>query len=229
MMTRAAMQAFRAKYRAGISKMYSGYFHMLSVAIAGLFVICYSLTFVTDVTASQLLVIPATLLFVNFAEYASHRWLGHEKTRVLKLFYQRHTGDHHSFFLDTDMGYESPFDWRVVLFPLYLIFLFTMGIALPGGLVLGWIFNPNVGALFAASTIAGYLLYEVCHFSYHVPPGSRAEAMFQSVPGWWRLRHLHALHHKRERMQEANFNITFPVFDIALGTLYWERPETNGG
>ena len=42
------------------------------------------------------------------------------------------------------------------------------------------------------------------------------------ILGWRALRHLHALHHKRDKMAEANFNITLPIFDVILGTLYWQ-------
>jgi sterol desaturase/sphingolipid hydroxylase (fatty acid hydroxylase superfamily) len=30
------------------------------------------------------------------------------------------------------------------------------------------------------------------------------------------------LHHKRDKMAEANFNITLPIFDFFLGTLFWQ-------
>jgi sterol desaturase/sphingolipid hydroxylase (fatty acid hydroxylase superfamily) len=35
------------------------------------------------------------------------------------------------------------------------------------------------------------------------------------------LRQLHVLHHKRDKMTEANFNITLPIFDLLLGSLFW--------
>ena len=38
------------------------------------------------------------------------------------------------------------------------------------------------------------------------------------------MRRLHELHHRRELMQERNFNIVFPLMDYLFGTLYWE-PE----
>jgi len=36
------------------------------------------------------------------------------------------------------------------------------------------------------------------------------------------MRHTHVLHHKRDKMAEANFYITLPIFDLLLGTLYWQ-------
>jgi hypothetical protein len=40
------------------------------------------------------------------------------------------------------------------------------------------------------------------------------------------MRRLHELHHRRELMQERNFNIVFPLTDYLFGTLYWEPEPT---
>ncbi|WP_281648182.1 sterol desaturase family protein [Parendozoicomonas sp. Alg238-R29] len=221
-MNEAAMEAFRAKYRAEIKPGYSGWLHMLSVASVGLAVIIYSLGQVVDASLMAWLTFPITMLVVNFAEYYAHRWLGHRKTKVGGLFYKRHTGDHHTFFLERAMDYQSLRDWRVVLFPVYLIFAFIFGLILPGGYLLQMLVSDNVAYIYAAAGISGYLFYEVMHFSYHIPRGDWAEKIFLCIPGWKQMRHTHVLHHKRELMTAANFNITLPVFDILLGTLYWE-------
>lgn len=216
-------QAFRNRYRAGISRWYSGWLHLLVVAFTGITVITYSLLQTQTISGIEFLVIPLTLLLVNFAEYAAHRWLGHRKTRLGRLFYSRHTGDHHSFFVESAMPFESIRDWRVVLFPAWLIYVFLLGLLLPGGWLLLQLWSANAAWLFVASGIAGYLFYEVMHFSYHLPAGSFVER----TPVWWRLQRLHQLHHERERMTDSNFNITIPVFDWLLGTLYWREPETG--
>ena len=216
-------QAFRNRYRAGISRWYSGWLHLLVVAFTGITVITCSLLQTQTISGIEWLVIPLTLLLVNFAEYAAHRWLGHRKTRLGRLFYSRHTGDHHSFFVESAMPFESTRDWRVVLFPAWLIYVFLLGLMLPGGWILLQLWSANAAWLFVASGIAGYLFYEVMHFSYHLPAGSFVER----TPVWWRLQRLHQLHHERERMTDSNFNITIPVFDWLLGTLYWREPETG--
>lgn len=230
MMSKAAMVKFRDHYRQGISPSYNGWVHMLSVLLVGLAVIVYSLSQLEAVSFSQGLVFPFTLLVVNFAEYYAHRWLGHRKTRYGKLFYSRHSGDHHSFFLEHSMAYQGIRDWRVVLFPVYLIFAFLVGLILPIGYVLSEYFSFNAAYVFAAAGISGYLFYEVMHFSYHIPNGHWAQKLFLIIPGWSRLRHLHVLHHKRDKMTEANFNITLPIFDMLFATLYWQKmnkPEMN--
>jgi hypothetical protein len=221
-MTLEAMAKFRANYRHDIKASYNGWLHMLSVLAVGLAVIIFSFSQLASVSVFEILVFPMTLLVVNFAEYYAHRWLGHRKTRYGKLFYSRHTGDHHSFFLEHAMDYQGIRDWRVVLFPVYLIFAFLFGLILPGAYVLTEFVSLNAAYLYAAGGISGYLLYEVMHFSYHIPRGHWAEKIFLVIPGWKALRHLHVLHHKREKMGEANFNITLPVFDLLLGTLFWQ-------
>lgn len=220
--TTDTMNNFRRSYRANISSNYNGWIHMLSVLLVGLCVIGYALSQLRDVSAQEWLVFPLTMLLVNFAEYYAHRWLGHKKTRYGKLFYQRHTGDHHSFFLDRAMAFESVRDWRVVLFPVYLIFAFIIGLVLPIGYFLYHFASPNCAYLYSAAGISGYLFYEIMHFSYHIPKESKTAKVFGLIPGWKYLRHTHVLHHKRDTMSEANFNITLPIFDLALGTLYWE-------
>jgi hypothetical protein len=222
MMTLVAMTKFRQQYRAGIVKSYRGWIHMLSVLAVGLGTIIYALSQLQSAAWVEWMVFPLTMLMVNFAEYYAHRWLGHKKTKYGKLFYSRHTGDHHSFFLEHSMNYETVQDWRVVLFPLYLIFAFLFGLILPVGFVLSEVVSMNVAYIYAAAGISGYLFYEVMHFSYHIPRGHWAEKLFLVIPGWTALRHLHVLHHKRDKMGEANFNITLPIFDFLLGSLFWQ-------
>jgi hypothetical protein len=221
-MTLAAMTKFRQQYRASIATSYSGWVHMITVLAVGLGVIIYAVLQLQSVSLLEWLVFPLTMLVVNFAEYCAHRWLGHKKTQYGKLFYSRHTGDHHSFFLDHSMNYQAVRDWRVVLFPVYLIFAFLFGLILPTAYVLSELFSMNAAYIYGAAGITGYLFYEVMHFSYHIPHGHWAEKMFLVIPGWTALRHLHVLHHKREKMAEINFNITLPIFDVLLGTLFWQ-------
>jgi len=214
--TLAHMHKFREKYRANIGKYYSGWLHMLFVLSVAISVISYAILHTEQVTWPQWLVFPLTMLVVNFAEYFAHRWLGHKKTKYGKLFYQRHSGDHHTFFLPAAMPYESSRDWRVVLFPGYLIIAFLVGLVLPIGWLLMHVSSDNVAYIFSGAAISGYLFYEVMHFSYHLPDGSFVE----KIPGWKQLRQLHVQHHKRDLMTHKNFNITLPLFDILLRSFH---------
>lgn len=196
---------------------------MLFVLSVGVFVIVYSITQVQDASWGEWLVLPVTMLGVNFSEYFAHRWLGHKKTKYGKLFYQRHSGDHHTFFLQDDMPYESSRDWRVVLFPGYLIIAFLLGLVIPVGWLLLHLDLTNSAYMYAIGAIGGYLFYEVMHFSYHLPEGSFVER----TPIWRELRQLHVEHHKRDLMTEKNFNITIPIFDWILGTYHLPKDWRN--
>lgn len=210
-----AMERFRKQYRGSIGSGYNGHLHMWSVVFIGGMVITYSLIQLGPVLVSEYWTIAITLVLVNFAEYASHRWLGHKKTVVAKLFYSRHTGDHHSFFEHGHMAYVFVRDWRVVLFPVYLIVAFVIGLVLPLGFFLNEMFSANVAYLYAATAIGGYLFYEVMHFSYHLPKGS----VIERIPVWKTLRKMHEIHHQRDLMTQCNFNITIPLFDLVFGSL----------
>ncbi|WP_374354759.1 SRPBCC family protein, partial [Chitinimonas sp.] len=210
---------FRERYRANVSPRYQPWLH-------GGFVLSYGLACIAllwrhidlaSLHAVELLALPAALVLANLGEYLVHQRLGHHKTRLGKLFYQRHTGDHHSFFSETAMVPQSPLDWRVILFPPWLIVLVSLIIVLPAWLALRQ-FNANIAALFAGMLMASYLLYEFVHACEHLPEGH----LFTRLPGIPQMRCLHALHHRHGLMRDHNLNIVFPLMDWFFGTLYRE-------
>ncbi|MCV6595949.1 MAG: hypothetical protein OIF40_02525 [Mangrovicoccus sp.] len=152
-----------------------------------------------------------------------HRWAGHKKTKLMKFVHQRHTGDHHTFYDEAHTEYEMLKDWRVVLFSLQLILSAVVFIFAPAGMIAYLILGKDAGLVAAATVMGSYLAYEIFHFSYHLKEGSPLERMFRLVPGWRAVRHLPILHHNRDVMHDVNFNVTLPIFDVLLGTLYW-RP-----
>lgn len=220
-----AREKFRAKYRANVSPYYSGFIHVFMVLLGGGSIMYFSLSNIVDFQWTQLWIVAVALLAYNYGEWASHRWWGHEKTKLFKLFYQRHTGDHHTFFVEHDMEYQMVLDWRVVIFPIYLLIVFSVLVTLPGWLLLNFFFNSNIAFLFAAANSFCYLAYEVLHFSYHLPKGSVLERIFCLIPGWKYLRLFHTVHHNRELMAEGNFNITLPLADWLFGTLYFSSED----
>ncbi|QNM97675.1 sterol desaturase/SRPBCC family protein [Chitinimonas koreensis] len=209
---------FRARYRAGVSRRYNPWLH-------GGFVLAYGLACIAwlwsqagaPLRGSDLLALPAALVLANLGEYLVHARLGHRKTRLGKLFYQRHTGDHHSFFAEDAMPPESPFDWRVILFPPWLIVLVSLAVVLPAWMALRR-FDANFAALFAGMLMASYLLYEFVHACEHLPEGHP----LARLPGIPQMRRLHALHHRHGLMRDHNLNIVFPLMDWLFGTLYRE-------
>jgi hypothetical protein len=214
---RQTTQAFRNRYRAAIHPRYNPWLHGAFVLLFGLLAIGGFWSTVHQVQPLEWLAVPLTLLFFNFGVYVVHRHLGHHKKSFARMFYARHAGDHHSFFAPGHMTYDSARDWRVILFPAWLIVLHTVVITLPLWWLMGR-FDSNVAGLSAGCLVLGYLTYEVFHACEHLP----ASNPVTRLPWIRQMRRLHELHHRRELMQERNFNIVFPLMDYLFGTLYWE-------
>jgi hypothetical protein len=218
---RQTTEAFRSRYRADIHPLYNPWLHGAFVLLFGVLAIGVFWSTVHQVQPLEWLALPLTLLFFNFGVYMVHRHLGHHKKSFARMFYARHAGDHHSFFAPGHMTYDSARDWRVILFPAWLIVLHTLVITLP----VWWLlvqFDANVAGLFGGCLVLGYLAYEVFHACEHLPP----ENPVTRLPWIRQMRRLHELHHRRELMQERNFNIVFPLMDYLFGTLYWEPEPT---
>lgn len=211
-------EAFRERYRAGISPRYSGPLHAIWVASVGLAAIVFASSQLDQVAALEWLVLLFTLLLGNIGEYSIHKKLGHHKWPPAALFYQRHTGDHHSFFTERNMLWTTSRDWRVVLFPGWLILVVIAFVGLPGYFTLGALVSANAGALWLTGIVGTYLLYELVHFSDHLPDG---HWLHRLVPGLSTMATLHRIHHDRSRMTAVNFNLTFPLTDYVMGTLQW--------
>jgi sterol desaturase/sphingolipid hydroxylase (fatty acid hydroxylase superfamily) len=204
---------FRATYRAGIGRMYSGWTHFAFTSLGALGVAGALLAGLRALTWREALTLPATFLFANLVEYLAHRGPMHHRRTPLGLLFQRHTLEHHHFFTHEQMACESPRDFRIMLFPPALLVAVVAGVALPGAWGLAQLFGPNVGRLFGATAVLYYLTYEWLHFAYHLPP----RGLGSLGPIRWLRRH-HAAHHDPHLMQTSHFNITFPIFDTLFGT-----------
>jgi hypothetical protein len=218
---RQTTEGFRSRYRANIHPRYNPWLHGVFVLLFGVLAISLFWSTVHQVLPLEWLAVPVTLLFFNLGVYLVHRHLGHHKKSFARMFYARHAGDHHSFFAPGHMTFDSARDWRVILFPAWLIVLHTCAVSLP----LWWLLkqlDANVAGLVGGCLVLGYLTYEVFHACEHLPPHNP----LTRLPWIRQMRRLHALHHRREMMQERNFNIVFPLMDYLFGTLYWE-PEPD--
>ena len=215
--TPAATDAFRARYqREVLPPHYSALRHIGLVIVVGLGGIAVSLWLAAPHWRwTDLWIVPATVLIANTVEYFAHRGPMHHRRRGLHALHLRHTGRHHHYFTEQAMHFESLRDFHAVLFPPVLL-LFFGGIAAGLGGVAALFLPRSVAALFVATALAYYLLYEVLHFLYHVPPAWRAGRL----PGVRTLARLHRLHHDPRRMQQVNFNLTLPLWDWLAGTLY---------
>ncbi len=91
-------ETFRARYRANVAPHYNPWLHAGFVFGYGIASILLAWSSTHRITPLQWLTVPATLVFFNLCIYLVHRHLGHHKHALSRLFYARHTGDHHSFF-----------------------------------------------------------------------------------------------------------------------------------
>ena len=217
MATDPSVGDFRRAYRRDeIGERYSGWRHFAFTSTVSLAVILICLVQLESVRAAEWLTVPAVFLYANLVEYLGHRGPMHHPVRGLGLLYKRHTKQHHRFFTDRAMAFDTSRDFKAVLFPPVMILFFLGGFGLPMWLLLYWLASANVAWLAVATGMAYYLNYEWLHFAYHCDPDSRVGRM----PGLAALRRLHLRHHDPRLMARHNFNITYPVADWLFGTLY---------
>ena len=205
--------AFRAEYRAAVPRWYLGAAHFAATSLGSLAAIALCLRGVHAARPLEWLTVPLTFLFANFVEYRGHKGPMHRPLPLLGLVFQRHTLQHHRFFTSDAMECEGPRDFRIMLFPVLLIFFFLGLHLVPLAFVLSWAFGPNVWRLCVATGIGYFLTYEWLHFAYHVPGADR-------VPILRALRRHHLAHHDPAKMGRWNFNITFPICDAIFGTTW---------
>ncbi|MBF3483514.1 SRPBCC family protein [Burkholderia pseudomallei] len=208
---------FRARYRASVHPRYNAWLHGGFVLAYGCAAIAFFLKDVARVSAVQWASVPAAFLLFNWLEFTVHRHVGHVKRRFGAMFYRRHTGDHHSFFANEQIAYREARDWRVILFPAWLIVVFSLGLfALHA--VLGR-FDANVAGLFASTMLGGYLLYECVHACEHLPDAHP----LAKWPWIRQMRVLHRVHHRDALMRSCNFDVIWPLMDWLHGTLRWSE------
>ncbi len=211
------IRRYREEYRnARVPGYYSGVFHLAFTSTASIAVIVFCISQIHDVRGLEWLTIPLTFIYANLAEYLGHRGPMHHPVGFLREIYERHTLQHHRFFTDEAMQFDSTRDFHAVLFPPVLMVFFVTAFALPVWALLVWLFSANVAYLFVATAIAYFLNYELLHFAYHTAPDS----WVARLPGMAVLRRLHTRHHDPALMQRHNFNITYPICDALFGTLY---------
>ena len=212
-------QEFRNQYRKTyLNRFYRGWVHLIFTLSFSIAIINWAVWQLLDVQTWQYLTIPIVFLYANFVEYFAHKGPMHNPKKWLKLIYKRHATQHHIFFTNKHMQFDSSQDFKAVLFPpLFIVFFFGF-FAVPVGLLSGWLFSDNVQFLFIATAISYFAIYEILHTLYHVDKNS----WVYRIPFLTRMRRLHENHHDVKLMKHYNFNITFPIGDKIFGTYYRE-------
>jgi hypothetical protein len=156
----------------------------------------------------------ATLVFLNFGEYASHRWSMHVLRRPYPV-YHRHVIEHHAFFTAQEMEVDTIADLRWVLFPPWALPLLVLSVS-PFFLVL-WAVAPAGWAwIYLMSVVLYYGIYEVLHALAHLP----AQHPLAGSRFVQRVTHHHRVHHDPALMSHWNFNFALPLFDWVFDTTY---------
>src|SRR5689334_18784116 len=105
------VQAFRADYRERrIGPRYRGWAHFAFTSAGSLAVIGFAASRVHGVRWLEWLVLPLGFLLANAAVYFGHRGPMHRPRRGLGALYRRHTLEHHRYFTEAAMAFESSRD-----------------------------------------------------------------------------------------------------------------------
>jgi len=208
----------REKIRQLVPDGYSRVRHVLTLA---LFTLCPIPLFIAalamwGVSWSTFLALPAGFLVANFVEYMVHRWPMHRLGRWGKALYRRHAGTHHVVFRHDNMEIGDERDWYHVMMTPNKAGAFMFVIAA----IVGTAHMLSTGSFAAMMGIAlctYFFLEEVIHLSFHLRSTWQGNRWYNRVLR--RAATWHRIHHDTRLMRDVNFNISFPVFDILLGTL----------
>ena len=205
----------RAEAVARIPWWYNPWGHLTFPSAVGLGVVAASIAFLDRPSVLELLTVPIVFVLINFNEWHLHRNVLHRRSWPLEVLFWRHTPEHHVIFVRDDMAMRERREFRLVLIPFYgilAIFLTT----LPVTTGLWFLVSPNVALCWVATSMAYTVAYEWLHLSYHLPADSRiGRSRVIAI-----LRRHHATHHTPELMQKWNFNVTVPLADRVLGTVW---------
>lgn len=211
----------RAAALAAIPSWYNPWAHLIVPSLMGVAVVAAALALVRRLRAWELATVPISFVLLNAAEWALHRDLLHRRRPPMQLLYDRHI-EHHAVFHEEDMAIRSPRELRLVLMPGFAILAaFIASLPIPAGLVAGGLRNP--ACLFAATTMAYLVSYELLHAAYHAP----ADSVVGRARIIARLRRHHARHHDPRLMQRWNFNVTIPLWDLVRGTVWRAEAEES--
>jgi len=212
---RPARDRVRADAVARIPWWYSPWGHLAFPSLVGLGTIALSVHLLERPSLLEWLVVPLVLVLVNLNEWHIHRNVLHRRSWPLEELFWRHTPEHHVIFVRDDMAMRSWREFRLVLIPFYGI-LGIFVTTLPVTAALWYFGSANVALLWVASTMGYVVAYEWLHLAYHLPAESRI-GRSRSIAA---LRLHHATHHTPELMQRWNFNVTVPLADWLLRTVY---------
>lgn len=159
---------------------------------------------------------PVFLFAANAIEWAFHKGPMHRLVGP-RILYVNHTLVHHRAFLAHTMPVENTRQLGLVMMPWYTMLL-LFALASPLALV-GWALRgPGVAGIFYLVAVFYFLLYETTHALYHTTPEFQRRSGLAKLPFFRAALAHHRHHHRLERMSAVNFNVTFPLMDVLMGT-----------
>lgn len=217
-LTEERRNAVRLRALAEIPWWYSPYGHLAATTGIGLAVLGVSAVALAHVQPgvkwTDLLVVPAVVLFANFFEWAVHRDFLHKRRWPFEIVYDKHTPMHHMVYVEEDMALRDVQEFRLILIPA----MGVLGIVLttaPIAVATAFLWSAAAGWLLLVTASLFMVGYEVMHLCYHAPKDSWIGRLRVIA----RLRAHHARHHDPRVMQRYNFNVTVPLFDWLMGTM----------
>lgn len=212
--------------RAAITSVIPGWYnplvHLAIPTVIGLGLMFGAALRIHELRWFELLAIPITL-FASFGfEWRAHKYILHKRRPLLGLLYERHELMHHVIFTYDRMAMRDRRELWLILMPAYAIVL-VFAMVLPLALLLARLVGDNTALLMVITSMAFFLSYEWLHMAYHMPDESRIGRL--SIIR--RLREQHRRHHDPRLMKRWNFNVTFPVFDVILGTAWSPEREAE--
>ena len=110
-MTLQAVEQARAAYRERhITQHYSSPLRLAPTVSVSLLIASLSAMVLKDVSPLEWLTIPLTFLYANLTEYLGHKGPMHHKTRFFSPIFEHHSIQHHAFFADKSLTYDTTQD-----------------------------------------------------------------------------------------------------------------------
>lgn len=151
--------------------------------------------------------------WASFALYWVHRILLHQKIPGFGWAFRMHRW-HHTFYQDHKMEYDELNDVYMLLMPPWLqliYFLFYLPLI---SFVLSFFISEMYLNHFIFSLILWYGLYEVVHWSEHLPDNHR----LMKLRFVRKMKDHHIVHHDQKLMDDHNFGIIEPTQDYIWKT-----------
>jgi hypothetical protein len=194
---------------------YSAGAHIVRTALIASGIAAVALWLARSAAPIDWVLLPAFFVVANFIEWAVHKNPMH-RPMTPRILYKNHTLIHHRAFLHSSMPITCNKELGLIMMPWYtMLGLFI--VASPVALLAAWWRGWGAAGIFFLAAALYFVTYEGLHALYHLPDATLARIglggrLFQ------RMRGHHRHHHRLDRMSYVNFNVTFPLMDLLLGT-----------